>query len=383
MSPRSLLIGGGLLVLSCALSIACTIARDAGSLTGTGSESTSGASANPSRGVGPSGADTGSDTTSVRLDLGASDVPSSECASVSQSTSIHEGPSDILVVVDQTIEHDEFESTLTNFSLLIANDDIEDVRVVMLAGYPGPQGGGVCIEEAPLGVGECPDNDDNPPMYRHIDEPIQTATLLSQVLETHDAWGPAMRDGAWKHVWVVTGSDASMAPDAFVSALETLDPGFERLTFHAMVPAAPGGDCSLLLPGAPVGSAAAYTALATSTGGVIEPLCDYNVKKLFEGLLDKIQAVALSCTYPIPTPPPGQVFERDRVNVDYDDGFGLQTIGYVGAASECTGVGNGWYYDDPVDPDEILMCPQTCARFDTLQEARVEIRFGCATVPAG
>ena len=66
----------------------------------------------------------------------------------------------------------------------------------------------------------------------------------------------------------------------------------------------------------------------------------------------------------------------------FDDGFGTQTVGWVETAAECAGVKNGWYYDDLVDPQQILICPQTCARFQDLQEASIEIRFGCTTIPA-
>jgi hypothetical protein len=134
---------------------------------------------------------------------------------------------------------------------------------------------------------------------------------------------------------------------------------------------------------APAGDTSAYVELAAATGGVFEPLGNFNVGELFDQRLDRIQEVALSCEYEIPTPPEGQVFDKGRVNVDYDDGFGLQTIGYVDSASECAGVGNGWYYDDVDAPTAILMCPQTCGRFKAADEASIELRFGCATVPAG
>ena len=358
----------------------CTVTRDAGALTGSGGssgehEGTSSTGANQADSEG-----TTEDT--EKLDFGTFDLPNDECVSVAQTTMIEEGPSDIIIVVDHTVSHNLQEATFRNFSQLIGNDDIEDVRVVMVAGYPS-EGGGVCIDEAPLGTGECPSNDNNPPMYLHVDEQIQASTLLSQVLDTHDTWGPQMRSDAWKHIWVVSSADASMPTDAFVAALEDLDASFERLTVHAMVPLVAGADCSILLPGTQAGATDNYVALATATGGVVESLCNYNLKVLFTEMLDKIHEVALSCTYEIPAPPDDQVFDRERVNVDYDDGFGLQTIGHVDGASDCLSVTNGWYYDDPSVPSQILMCPQTCARFGTLQEASIEIRFGCATVPAG
>ncbi len=221
-------------------------------------------------------------------------------------------------------------------------------------------------------------------MYRHVDEEIGADTLSSQVLDTYQEWGPSLREGVWKHIWVVSrADDSSMSTDAFVNALRALNEDFGRLTVHAMAPTVSGEDCSALVSGAEAGCSTAYQELVNRTGGVFEPLCNYNVKGLFEALLDSIHEVALSCVYEIPRSPPGLVFERGRVNVDYDDGFGLQTIGYVEDVSECSTVDNGWYYDDPLEPHEISMCPQTCARFSVLQEASIEIRFGCATVPAG
>lgn len=376
MSPiNPLRISHALLAIGCG---ACVVDRDAGSFAD--AEST-GAPMTATT-TGPESESGSSDDTVAKLDLAGVDLPTEECASVTQTSTIEEGPSDILVVVDHAASYDAMRSVFQNFSLLIGNDLIEDVRIVMVAGYPS-DGGGVCIDEGPLGTGDCPTADHNPPMYHHVDEIIDADTLLAQILDTHDLWGPSMRADAWKHIWVVSSADASMPTDDFVAALEVLDEDFERMTFHAMVPLAPEAGCSVLLPATPAGSADAYIDLVTATGGVFEPLCDYDVGALFDALLDEIQEVALSCSYEIPTPPDGQVFDKDRVNVDYDDGFGLQTIGYVEGASDCAGVDNGWYYDDAAVPTTVLMCPQTCSRFEVAKNASIELRFGCATVPAG
>lgn len=361
----------------------CVVDRDAGSFAAE-STGTSGTQNTASTGsvADDSGTTGEAATEAAKLDLAAVDLPADECVSISQSSMFFEAPSDILVVVDHGASYEQMRSVFSNFALLIGNDLIEDVRVVMIAGYPS-NGGGVCIDEGPLGTGMCPESDANPPMYHHIDQVIEPPALLDQVLATHDAWGPTMRTGAWKHLWVVSSADASLPTDEFLAQLVALDPDFERLTVHAMVPAGERNDCSPLVPGTDPGDASAYIALAEATGGVFEPLCDYNVGVLFEQMLDRIHEVALSCSYEIPEPPDGQVFDPQRVNVDYDDGFGLQTIGYVPSASDCAGVGNGWYYDDVVAPTAVLMCPQTCGRFEAADQASIELRFGCATVPAG
>ena len=365
-------------VAAALMATGCVVDRNAGSLSGI----------DPGTSTSPAGTSGGSDDTSGDSDdtettpMGGFDIPTETCASVGQTSTVEEGPSDILVVVDQSILRSHLESTFDNFSALIGNDDIEDVRVVMLAGYPDG-GGGVCINDAPLGLGQCPTEDHNPPMYVHIDESIPRDTLLAQVLDSHPLWGPSMRPGAWKHIWILSAGDPSMATEAFVLQLQTLDPEFDRLTVHAMVPDAPSGRCGDVTTGRPSQDAPELRALATTTAGVVESLCNYNVKVLFESMLDRIHEVSLSCEYDIPDAPDGFVFDKGRVNVDYDDGFGLQTIGNVESVSDCAGVSNGWYYDDATNPTQILMCPQTCGRFDLLEEASIEIRFGCTTVPAG
>ena len=58
-------------------------------------------------------------------------------------------------------------------------------------------------------------------------------------------------------------------------------------------------------------------------------------------------------------------------------------IGRVDSAADCSGVSDGWYYDDPVAPMKIFVCPQTCTTIQAADSATVNIQFGCATIPAG
>jgi len=344
----------------------CVVTGDAGALSG----GSTGA-ADPTSVTATQGDDDDSGT-GDKLDVSAPDVEAMECESIMQSTMIIEGPSDILVVVDRAMDSEPTDATFANFSELIANDDIEDVQVLMLAGYPPD---GVCIDEFPLGIGGCPLDDHNPPMYRRVEQVIDGDALLTQIIDAAPDWTPTLRPGARKHIFVVTSTNPAMEADAFDAAFRGLHPSNEGYVLHAIAPASA---CE-------TGWSHATTleALAEQTGGVFEDGCDYNVGPLFEQILDRIQEVALSCEYDIPPPPGGQIFDKGKVNVDYDDGFGLNTVGFVEDSADCVSVTNGWYYDDPIVPERILMCPQTCARFEALQEASIDIRFGCTTIPAG
>ncbi len=355
----------------------CVVTGDAGALTTAATDGATDGSASTSGDTGIADATTAD---AEKLDLALPDLETSECESVTQTTEIEESPSDIVIVVANVLNQTQIDSIFQNFSLLIGNDLIEDVQVAMLAGYPP---GGVCIEEPPLGVQACPTTDDNPPMYRHIDESIEPDTLLQQLLDAYPLWSASLRPEARKHVFVVSSGDSTLDTDAFATAFVALDPTLAGYVFHAMAPGPDPGDCSFVEPGAPWATASDYAAHVASTGGVFENACDFNVGFLFEQLLDRIVATSLSCAYDIPDPPAGLVFEQGKVNVDYDDGFGDQTIGWVESLDDCADVGNGWYYDDLADPQQILMCPQTCGRFQSLSNASIEIRFGCTTIPAG
>ena len=87
----------------------------------------------------------------------------------------------------------------------------------------------------------------------------------------------------------------------------------------------------------------------------------------------------------IPAPPPGETLDPDFVNVVFFPGGGAppETIGRVDDASECSMVTDGWYFDDPMNPTKVLVCPQTCTKIQGVQNAKIDIQFGCATVPAG
>jgi hypothetical protein len=240
----------------------------------------------------------------------------------------------------------------------------------------------VCIDAPPLGIGECPTNDDNPPLHRRVDVAIEAPTLLAQLLDTAPTWSPWIRPDAHTHVWVLARQDANLSIATFDADLRELVDGY---VFHAIAPAGPEdtGDCGAVEPGASWAPAPSYASLAESTGGVFENACNFNVGTLFERLLDRIHETALSCEYDIPSPPDGLVFEKGKVNVEYGDVSGPHTVGFVADPQDCVDVEDGWHYDDDVDPQRILMCPQTCARFEALFNASIEIIFGCTTIPAG
>lgn len=107
-----------------------------------------------------------------------------------------------------------------------------------------------------------------------------------------------------------------------------------------------------------------------------------NTTAQFLQALQTIQGIVLPCSYGIPVP---QVGEPDygSVNVNYTPGGGSKkVIPYVTSASQCPPSGDAWYYDDAMNPTQILLCPSTCTAVSGDMSGKVDIVLGCATIPA-
>jgi hypothetical protein len=81
--------------------------------------------------------------------------------------------------------------------------------------------------------------------------------------------------------------------------------------------------------------------------------------------------------------PTGDGIDPGKVNVEFTPGGGAPlTIGQIDSAAECSGVTNGWYYDDPSAPSSLVLCPDTCALVQADPAGVIDIVIGCETVVA-
>jgi hypothetical protein len=88
----------------------------------------------------------------------------------------------------------------------------------------------------------------------------------------------------------------------------------------------------------------------------------------------------LGCTYEIPLPSSGTP-DYQEVNVIYTPGNGSpQTIPNVADAAACPATGNAWYYDNPANPTQIILCTATCSVVEADTAGSVAIQLGCQTV---
>ncbi|MBC8067229.1 MAG: hypothetical protein IAG13_02755 [Deltaproteobacteria bacterium] len=300
-----------------------------------------------------------------------------ECAAQVTPAENKKQPADIIVVVDNSgsmdFEAGAVQDNLNTFSQQIVDSGI-DVRVVLISSYPG-DGNGICID-APLGSGGCPDDDDNPPLFTHIDHGVGSNEALQAILADHGQWSAVVRQGAALHFMVVTDDESDIEALSFDAELKALDMSYADYIFNGIVCTT---ECEET---ADIGQV--YIALGMLTGGIVADLCLQDFQPVFDQLATEvIEGAELACEWDVPAPPPGEEFDPAKVNVAFDDGMGGGfEIGYVDSEAACTDVIDGWYYDDPVAPTKIFACAQTCQKIQGAELATIEITLGCETVPA-
>jgi hypothetical protein len=304
-----------------------------------------------------------------------------ECAGISEGAQNQLLPVDIVFLVDTSAsmmqEALAVRTNLNGFSQQIIDAGI-DVRIVMIAERGGWLGNPmiyVCIEP-PLGAGNCPAGPDtNLPTYLHVTEAVGSSDSLQVFLDTYDDWSFMLRPDSTRHIVVVSDDDSAMGGADFQAALPALTPAFGGFTFHGIVSAQ---DCAAA---ASVGQV--YVDLIAETGGVLGDLCLQQFAPVFDEISQVVSQVAMACSWLIPEPPEGETFTADMVNVEVEIDGVTMDIGYVADGGLCESVEHGWYYDDPENPTEVIVCPQTCELIQgALDSVQVSIVFGCETVPA-
>jgi hypothetical protein len=97
----------------------------------------------------------------------------------------------------------------------------------------------------------------------------------------------------------------------------------------------------------------------------------------FLAALNQIRG-SVGCTYKIPVPEDGDP-DPNKLNVAFTPEGGAQEVyPRVDSEADCAGE-KGWYYDDPADPAQIILCPASC---DEVQHVNgvVDVVIGCQSV---
>jgi hypothetical protein len=317
-----------------------------------------------------------------------------ECTSVAESAKALRGPADLVVAIDNTPsmenEIEEVRANMNRLSERVAAEGL-DLNIVLVSCLTEAclQHTGwftICIDP-PVGSGACPADDSNPPDYLHVDQRIESRKALQRIVGTYADWSSMLRDGAAKHVLVVSDDTDEWTAEQFTTALVAADARFAGYRFHGIFSytskeaACTAGNDPCCTYAAPGGEGVPYRELVTQTGGVSGNLCEQEFDPVFDALAGAVIASApLSCEWLIPEPPVGETLDPAKVNVEVIDANGVShLIGAVPGPGSCDLVAHGWYYDDAVAPTKVEVCPQTCTWIRGEAGAQVKVHFGCLT----
>lgn len=278
-------------------------------------------------------------------------------------------PVDIIWFVDTSgsmvEERAQVEANLNAFSQLISQSGL-DYRIIVIGDRS------VCIEP-PLGGGGCPDTDTD--RYRHVRTSVDSTSGLDRVVDDYPLYQDFLRPNARAHIVAVTDDNARQTPLWFLGAMSQLnDPGFAYgFVFHSLV--AYGrlrriGCCGVHGCGARVGQA--YLDLSGMTGGLTEPICTGDWSTIFDTLAEHIISSILPCRFDMPFLGEGLSLDPAWVSVSInrpeEASEELPQVGHVG---ECRG--EGWFFDDPEAPTQVILCPLSCGLTDA--GVSLDIRF--------
>ncbi len=129
-----------------------------------------------------------------------------------------------------------------------------------------------------------------------------------------------------------------------------------------------GDDLTALNGIAQAGGTTSATLVDTSNGA----------QQTFLAALDAARLSAIPCNFTIP---PGAI-DPSQTNVTYMPAAGgEQEFVFVGDAADCSKAPDtGWYFDDPNQPTQVILCPAVCNTVKADDLGQVNVVFGCPRV---
>jgi von Willebrand factor type A domain len=93
--------------------------------------------------------------------------------------------------------------------------------------------------------------------------------------------------------------------------------------------------------------------------------------------IKQIRGAAISCDIPIPAPPAGRTFDKEKVVVTYTSG--TKTPLALTYDATCASA-NSWHYDSAVTPTRVVLCASTCSTVQADANAVLNVGFACEQV---
>jgi hypothetical protein len=292
------------------------------------------------------------------------------CAETVLTTETVRRPADIVMFIDTSgsmgQETRTVEANIARFAEFVEASRI-DYRVMLIADAT------VCFPQPLSSENACPDR--NGPRYQHTRQRVDSVNGLSVTLNVLRDATPFLREDALLHVIAVTDDDSNLAADDFLTSIRAA--GVDPIVHGIIGTADESGQGCCGLTGCTARIGEEYISLAASTGGVLASICEPDWSEVFDEIALRVATrSAERCMFSIPPLPDNVELEPTRANVFYINNFGDQVVlPNLETADGCDGR-VGWYYDDPLAPRQLLLCPAAC----DLRGGEVQIELGCDTI---
>ena len=301
---------------------------------------------------------------------------------------------DLIFVIDDSGSMDgemvQIKQNVNTFASKVGklNLDYTVLFIVKRAATPTSAGNVICVP-APLGGANCADN---PPLFHHINQDVQSTNSLALILSTYDSanaalkWSDKVRPEAMKVFIEVTDDKSAMTADAFETALFAKQPAGmfgtaakRNYVFHSIISKPVGTasappNFSTAKCATAAGTSIDYQDLSIRTGGIMDEVC----KTDYSGVLDNIAkgiGEKLGCEMGYPN---GAGADPDKVVVNFTPGTNpTQTLTQVTDESKCAANGTAWYYDNNAAPTKIILCKTFCTTLQATPDAKIEAIVGC------
>ncbi len=316
------------------------------------------------------------------VDPDASDGGANCAATVAETT---KAKVDIIFVIDSSGSMDaELTQIRTNVNAFAAK--IGGIGLDYTVTFVVEKGRGrfqVCVPEPLAG----PDCADKPPTFHHVDRYVDSWDSFDRILETYEtSWKAYVRQDAVKVFIEVTDDRSTMSFTDFDEQLLAKQPAGvfgtaarRNYIFHSIV-SKPAGDpvpSENRCPGS-AGASLDYQQLSQLTGGIVEEVCktDYSsvLDNIAKGITDR-----LSCELAYPSSAESDPTKLAVTFTPKDQP--QQRLTQITDESKCDTVPNAWYYDEPVKPSKIILCPSTCTMANSSPDAKLEALVGCQAGP--
>jgi hypothetical protein len=325
------------------------------------------------------------DTSTTGFDVGTTDGSTGDasCVAVEKKATVVKRPIDFIVMPDESASMGETRDAVANAMQNEVRKALEaagsDYKVIWHGSWPLPMlAGKVTYNKVGLGSGD--------------------GAMFTPVLDTFDAWSPALRADALKvfvHFTDATSGDGGTISgysgafdDAIMAKSATLfgTSAARKFTYHAFVglpvntPAdKPYEPTDPVLTGSCSGSyvnPAPLQELARRNGGYRFPLCRHD---LFAGVFDRIAKAAiegavLPCEFLVPEPPAGEKLDLSTIALRYKDGTGKEEV-FLRAKSAAECANNRFLFDEAAR--RVTLCPEACTRVKADAKGTITLLSGC------